>query len=45
LGAPPEKLVLGMPAYGRTYKLSNTNLSQYGSPIVGAGKKGEKIKY
>lgn len=33
LGAPPGKLVLGLPMYGRTFVLASTPGSQSGSPI------------
>ncbi|XP_028437891.1 acidic mammalian chitinase-like [Perca flavescens] len=35
-GVPAEKLILGFPAYGRTFTLSSTS-SNVGAPISGAG--------
>ncbi|XP_026316169.1 chitinase-3-like protein 1 [Hyposmocoma kahamanoa] len=36
-GAPPEKLVLGVPAYGRTFDLVNANVNGVRAPSSGAG--------
>jgi chitinase len=37
LGVPPEKLVLGLAAYGRSSALSNPKCTTDGCPIAGAG--------
>jgi len=39
LGAPAEKLILGFPTYGRTYRLAST-ASFLGAPAIGAGEAG-----
>jgi hypothetical protein len=39
-GAPKEKLILGMPLYGRTFVMANTNNHQPGAAINGAGQAG-----
>ncbi|KAJ4709642.1 putative Chitinase [Melia azedarach] len=36
-GVPPEKLVLGLPLYGRTWKLKNPGETGIGAPAVGVG--------
>lgn len=36
-GFPSEKLILGIPFYGRTYNLSNTTSHEIGSPSNGSG--------
>ncbi|KAL1130578.1 hypothetical protein AAG570_011824, partial [Ranatra chinensis] len=43
LGAPKEKLIIGMPTYGRTFTLS-TPKSGVNSPASGGGKAGEFTK-
>ena len=35
LGAPPEKLVVGMPMYGRGYKIANNGHHDIGTPSSG----------
>lgn len=44
LGAPKEKLVIGMPTYGRTFTLSDTSRHGPNSPASGGGKAGEYTK-
>ncbi|KAK1582595.1 hypothetical protein Q3G72_016610 [Acer saccharum] len=36
-GVPPEKLVIGLPLYGRTWKLKNPKRNGIGAPAVGVG--------
>ncbi|XP_057968238.1 nod factor hydrolase protein 1-like [Malania oleifera] len=36
-GAPREKLVMGLPLYGRTWELQNPKLNGIGAPAVGLG--------
>ncbi|KAJ7966243.1 chitinase-3-like protein 1 [Quillaja saponaria] len=36
-GVPPEKLVMGLPLYGRTWKLKDPNVNGIGAPAVGVG--------
>lgn len=36
-GCPPEKLVLGIPAFGRTMTLKSTYTTGIGSPVTGPG--------
>lgn len=38
-GAPSRKLIMGFPAYGRTFKLS-TEKTGVGAPVSGAGSPG-----
>lgn len=40
-GARPEKLIVGIPLYGRTFTLSNTKKNGIGAAASGAGKQGE----
>jgi GH18 family chitinase len=34
-GAAADKIVIGIPTYGRSYKLGNANLTHIGSPAAG----------
>ncbi|KAI4316386.1 hypothetical protein L6164_024370 [Bauhinia variegata] len=36
-GVPPEKLVMGLPLYGRTWQLKDPNVHGIGAPAVGIG--------
>lgn len=40
-GAPKEKLILGIPLYGRSFTLANTNSADIGAPTNGPGIAGE----
>uniref|UniRef100_A0A2S2Q2H3 Putative chitinase 3 n=1 Tax=Sipha flava TaxID=143950 RepID=A0A2S2Q2H3_9HEMI len=44
MGAPKDKLVIGMPTYGRTFTLTNTANYKVNSPASGGGKAGEFTK-
>ena len=39
-GANPNKLVIGIPSYGRSFELESINKTRPGSPTVGSGKPG-----
>jgi chitinase len=39
-GASPDKLVLGVPFFGRTFTLADRNLHEIGSASNGTGMKG-----
>ncbi|KAJ8953132.1 hypothetical protein NQ318_017159 [Aromia moschata] len=40
-GIPPEKLILGIPAYARTYTLVDDDHHDVGDPVTGAAEAGE----
>lgn len=40
-GADPEKLIVGFPAYGHTYTLSDPSNNGIGAPTIGAGPPGK----
>ena len=44
LGAPREKLIIGMPTYGRSFTLSNEKRFGVNSPSTGGGKEGVYTK-
>lgn len=37
LGAPKEKLIIGLATYGRTFTLKNENDTDLGAPVLKAG--------
>lgn len=45
LGTPKEKLIIGMPTYGRTFTLTNTAKHGPNSPATGGGKQGKYIEF
>lgn len=44
LGAPKEKLIIGMPTYGRSFTLANTDRHGPNSPASGGGREGVYTK-
>ncbi|XP_013788216.1 probable chitinase 10 [Limulus polyphemus] len=43
-GAPPHKLILGTPFYGRSFTLASSNMNGIGAPSNGGGKAGPLTK-
>ncbi|XP_026684427.1 probable chitinase 10 [Diaphorina citri] len=43
-GADPDKLVLGIPTYGRSYTLFNPESNQIGAPADGPGEQGDATR-
>ncbi|XP_055390535.1 acidic mammalian chitinase-like [Condylostylus longicornis] len=44
-GAAPEKLLMGIPLFGRTFTLKYNNQTDVGSPFIGIGQKTEYVQY
>lgn len=44
LGAEKSKLLLGIPLYGQSYRLSTESQAELGAPTTGPGKPGEFTK-
>ena len=42
-GAPKEKIILGLAAYGRTFTLANAAMNKPGDPATGAANAGSVI--
>ena len=40
-GAPPQKLNIGLPLYGRSFTLKDQNKHRMGDPVKGGGKEGK----
>jgi chitinase len=43
-GCPPEKLIVGIPTYGRTQQLSKSDVNHVGAPVSGKGRPGHLTK-
>ena len=43
-GVPTYKLILGIPFYGRTFKLMDSKVPEYGAPVNGTGNEGSLTK-
>lgn len=43
-GASPEKIILGIPTYGRSYTLFNQDATELGSPADGPGAEGDATR-
>ena len=41
LGAPRKKIMVGIPLYGRTYRLADRRQTGLGAPFTGAGSRRE----
>ncbi|KAF2313005.1 hypothetical protein GH714_008693 [Hevea brasiliensis] len=44
-GVPPEKLIMGLPLYGRTWKLKDPNINGIGAEAVGPGPGNGTLSY
>ncbi|XP_026397332.1 class V chitinase-like [Papaver somniferum] len=44
-GLPANKLIMGLPMYGRTWKLRDANVNGIGAPAVGVGPGGGVLTY
>jgi|UniRef100_A0A2N9F8C6 chitinase len=44
-GVPPNKLVMGLPLYGRTWMLQNPDVNGIGAPAIGVGPGGGELDY
>lgn len=44
-GVPPQKLVMGLPLYGRTWKLQDPSINGIGAPTVGVGSNNGTMAY
>ena len=44
-GVPPQKLVMGLPLYGRTWKLQDPSINGIGAPTVGVGSSNGTMAY